>query len=308
YEQIEREREALIENRARQSLFSWLWSKVTDDAPSSELYRASRSWMAVPLRYREDVLGVMRVDHQEPDYFDPERARLLNAVSSQTALAMRHARLQAQQREVAVIAERNRIARDLHDAVSQTLFAANVLAGTLARSFQREPAPEAASVAAQAQALERLNRGALAEMRLLMFELRPDALHTTPLAELLQHAIEALACRGDIAIESALAPQDALAPEVRVQLYRIAQEALSNVARHSGALHCRVEWTPTGKRSALLRIADDGTGFNPEAARPGHFGVENMRGRALEIGAKLTLTSAPGEGTELRVEWNPPSP
>ena len=303
YEQIERDREPLIENRARQSLFSWLCSKVTDDARSSELYRASRSWMAVPLRYRDDVLGVMRVDHQEADYFDPERARLLTAVSSQTALAMRHARLQEQQREVAVAAERNRIARDLHDAVSQTLFAANVLAGTLARSAGREPPPTAQAVAAQAQALEKLNRGALAEMRLLMFELRPDALPKTPLAELLRHAVEALACRGDISVDAQLDEGDTLAPEVRVQLYRIAQEALSNVARHSGAQHCRIEWLAGGPRQALLRISDDGQGFEVDEARPGHFGLENMRSRAQEIGATLTLASTPGQGSEVRVEW-----
>lgn len=306
YEQIERERQPLIENRARQGLLSWLWSKVTDDARSSELYRASRSWMAVPLRYREDVLGVMRVDHEDEDHFDPERARLLSAVSSQTALAMRHARLQAQEREVAVMAERNRIARDLHDAVSQTLFAANVLAGTLARSAAREPPPSAASVAAQAASLERLNRGALAEMRLLMFELRPDALQQTPLADLLKHAIEAVVCRGEIEVDAVLASDDALAPDLRTHLYRIAQEALSNVARHSGARHCQVRWEVHSVRQVELRISDDGTGFDPGVARPGHFGLDNMRSRALEIGAQLTLTSAPGQGTQLHVRWEGP--
>ena len=303
YEQIERERRALIENRARQSLFSWLWSKVTDDARSSELYRASRSWMAVPLRYQDAVLGVMRVDHREPDYFDAEKARLLTAVSSQTALALRHAQLQEQQREVAVAAERNRIARELHDAVSQTLFAANVLAGTLARSAERETPLSAQEVAAKAQVLERLNRGALAEMRLLMFELRPDALPRTPLAELLRHAVEALSCRGDIEVDARLADGDQLPPAVRVQLYRIAQEALSNVARHSGASQCQIEWTASGPGEASLSITDNGAGFDVDAPRPGHFGLENMRSRAHEIGATLTIHSTPGQGSKVQVAW-----
>lgn len=302
YEQIEREREPLIENQARQSLFSWLWSKVTDDARSSALYSASRSWMAVPLKFREHVLGVMRVDHQEPDYFDPERARLLTAVSSQTALAMRHAQLQSQEREVAVMAERNRIARDLHDAVSQTLFAVNLMAGTLARTVRRDPAPPPSSVESQAQSLEKLSRAALAEMRLLMFELRPDALQNIPLADLLQHAIEALSCRGDVLVEQALAKDDPFAPAVRLQLYRIAQEALSNIAKHSGAQQARVEWAVLGPGEATLRITDNGVGFAADQPRPGHFGLENMRSRAQEIGATLTLTSAPGQGSELRVE------
>jgi signal transduction histidine kinase len=303
YEQIEREREALIENRVRQSLFSWLWSKVSDDARSSELYRASRSWMAVPLRYQDAVLGVMRVDHREPDYFDAEKARLLTAVSSQTALALRHAQLQEQQREVAVTAERNRIARELHDAVSQTLFAANVLAGTLARSAEREPPLTAHEVATKATMLERLNRGALAEMRLLMFELRPDALPRTPLVELLRHVVEALSCRGDIEVEARLAESDQLPAAVRVQLYRIAQEALSNVARHSGARYCCIDWVTSGPGEALLSIRDNGAGFDADVPRPGHFGLENMRSRAQEVGADLVIISAPGQGSEVRVTW-----
>lgn len=302
YEQIERDRVPIVENQVRQSLLSWLWDKVTDDARSSDLYRTSRSWMAVPLQVREAVLGVMRVDHQEPDYFDPERARLLTAVSSQTALAMHHAQLLSQQREVAVIAERNRIARDLHDAVSQTLFAAKVLAGAMARLCSRDPPPAVSSLAAQAVALEKLNASALAEMRMLMFELRPDAMREAPVAMLLQHAIEALACRGDVVVQPSFSGDDALPAEVRLHVYRIAQEALSNVVRHSGAVHCDVEWAVHGARRATLRIADDGQGFEVDAHRPGHFGLDNMRSRAREIGAVLTLTSAAGQGTELLLE------
>jgi signal transduction histidine kinase len=305
YEQVERERKPLVENEARQSLLSWLWSRVTDDARSSRLYRASRSWMAVPLSAREHVLGVMRVDHHEPGYFDPERVRLLSAVSSQTALAMHHAQLLAQERDVAVMAERNRIARDLHDAVMQTLFAANVMAGTLARLAERDPPPEASVIQEQAQALEKLNSSALAEMRLLMFELRPDALQRTPLAELLGHAVEALRCRGSFVVETSLSREDELSAEIRIQLYRIAQEALSNVARHSGASRVEVQWHVQGPREATLRIADNGRGFDASLPVPGHFGLENMHTRAREIGAGFGLESTPGEGTELRIELKP---
>lgn len=302
YEQIEAAAEPIIENQARQSLLSWLWAKVIDDAPSSALYSASRSWMAVPLKARSQVLGVLRVDHHEPDYFDAERARLLLAVSSQTALAMRHAQLLAEQRETAVISERNRIARDLHDAVSQTLFAANVTAGALARSVLREPPPSAESTAQQAQTLERLNRGALAEMRLLLFELRPDALHGVPLSELLQQAIAALVSRGEVSVMPSLANGDDLPPDVRVQLYRIAQEALSNIARHSGASRAEIEWKVDDSSGASLRIADNGRGFDVGQRMSGHFGLENMRSRAEEIGATFELVSTPGQGTELRVD------
>jgi signal transduction histidine kinase len=305
YEQVERERKPLVENQARQSLLSWLWSRVTDDARSSKLYRASRAWMAVPLNTRERVVGVMRVDHHEPGYFDAQRVRLLSAVSSQAALAMHHAQLLAQERDVAVMAERNRIARDLHDAVMQTLFAANVMAGTLARAAERDPPPAAAAIREQASSLEKLNSAALAEMRLLMFELRPDALRRTPFAELLGHAAEALRCRGTFVVDSSLAREDMLSAETRIQLYRIAQEALSNVARHSGASRVEVQWQVQGPQEATLRIADNGRGFDAALPVPGHFGLENMRTRAQEIGAAFGLASAPGEGTELRVELKP---
>lgn len=301
FEQIERERLPIIDNDARQSLLSWLWAKVVDDARSSRLYGATRAWMGVPLKFHEHVLGVLRVDHTESGYFTPERARLLSAVCSQTALAMRHAQLHLQQREMAVLAERNRIARDLHDAVSQTLFAATVLAGTMARVAARGSSPASATLHQQALTLERLNRGALAEMRLLMVELKPDALEQTPLSELLQLAIEALSSRGDVRVEPMLAGSDDLPAATRTQLYRIAQEALSNIAKHSAATQAVVHWQCAGSQ-ASLRIADDGCGFDSQAQRPGHFGLGHMAERAVEIGARFSLISAPGEGTEIKVE------
>lgn len=299
YEQIERTGEPLIDNDARQSLLSWLWEMVTDDSSTSRLYRGTRAWMGVPLAFRDKVLAVLRVDHEQPGYFDAERARLLNAVCSQTALALHHAHLLLQEREQAVVAERNRIARDLHDAVSQTLFASHVIAGTLAKQLASGQDPDPARLCAQAQTLERLNRGALAEMRMLLFELRPDALDTLPLAQLLQHPIEALQARGDIQVEHQIGPDGALLPATRLHLYRIAQEALSNIARHSGARNASLRWQPDAAGGAVLHIADDGGGFDPLLARPGHFGLDHLRSRAADIGASLVLRSAPGEGTEL---------
>lgn len=301
YEQMEADAQPVIENRPTQSLLGWLWAMVTDDARTSALYRSTRAWMAVPLKVRERVLGVLRVDHGEPDYFDPERARLLSAVANQTALAMRHARLLEQQRDVAVTAERNRIARDLHDAVSQTLFAANLLAGTLGRSDTLDEAARG-----QVRTLERLNRSALAEMRMMLFELRPDALEGVRLPELLQHAVEALAGRGGVEVTTEIMAEPAPPAAQRMEIYRIAQEALSNIGRHSGASHVHVGWTVDSAGHGRLHIVDDGCGFDTDADKPGHFGLDNMRQRAAAIGAELTIHSAPQEGTELilNVNWS----
>jgi signal transduction histidine kinase len=319
YEQIEQGGQPIIENRPQQGLLAWLWAMVTDDARTSELYRGTRSWMAVPLAVKEpgrtgtaqapagtpdSVLGVLRVDHTEPDHFDAERARLLTAVASQTALAMRHAHLLARERDNAAAAERNRLARDLHDAVSQTLFAANLLAGTLARDTAL---PEAARE--QAAMLSRLNQGALAEMRMLMFELRPDALATLPLAELLQQAAAALAARGGLQVQVNIDPTDP-PPAVRVPLYRLAQEALSNVARHSGARHVHLQWRSSVAGRGVLSVRDDGHGFDTTAEHPGHYGLTNMHERAALLGTTLQIDSAPGAGTAIEVEvsWPPTQP
>ncbi|MDO9235149.1 MAG: GAF domain-containing sensor histidine kinase [Aquabacterium sp.] len=306
YEHIESKRQPVIDNNVQHSFWSWLMDRVIDDARTSALYRHSRSWMALPLQFRDDVLGVIRVDHQDPDYFDEARMRLLTAVGSQTALAMRHAKLAEQSRELAVMAERNRIARDLHDAVSQTLFAANVMAGTLFKALQGQADPQVQAQAAKAQSLERLTQGALAEMRLLMLELRPDALQRMSLGELLKQAVDALLGRGDIRITARIAPRDGLSEATRMQLYRITQEALSNVARHSGASELVVRWVVRGPDQALLCIHDNGCGFDPAVTKAGHFGLENMQSRAREIGAELTLDSAPGQGTALCVQIGEP--
>lgn len=301
YLTIERAREAIIVNHSRQNLLSWLWAKVTDDARSSSLYRATRAWMALPLKFRDEVLGVLRVDHHEQGYFDAERARLLHAIGSQAALAMRHARLQEQERVNAVVAERNRIARELHDAVSQTLFAAHLQAGTLA-TLAGASALDGDSLRRQAHELERQIQGALAELRMLMFELRPDALSKAQLSELLPHVIGALQCRGDFEIDQRIAASEPLSEPQRMHVYRIAQEAIANVARHSRARHVAIEWKIDAGLVASLRIADDGQGFEPLQDRPGHFGLENMQSRARELGGTLTLTSAPGQGSSVLLQ------
>lgn len=309
YEQVEQTGEPLVDNDVRYGFWSWLIDRVTDDARTSLLYRRSRSWMALPMQFRDEVLGVLRVDHEEPDYFDEGRKRLLLAVGSQAALAMRHARLAEQSRELAVVEERTRIARDLHDAVSQTMFAAHLVASTLRKTLESEACddhPVIEGQRTQARQLERLTQGALAEMRQLMLELRPEALERMRLSDLLKQAMDALVGRADIHITSHVASDDDLSPATRMQLYRIAQEALSNVARHSGATDLAVRWVVKGPQQAMLCIHDNGRGFDPSADKPGHFGLGNMRDRARGIGAELILQTALGQGTELCVRIGAP--
>ena len=198
-------------------------------------------------------------------------------------------------------AERGRVACALHDAVTQTLFAANLLAGTLARADGLNE-----SARGQVQTLERLNRSALAEMRMMLFELQPEALDSVRLADLLQHAVEALAGRGGVTVTTDISNEPGPPPSQRAEVYRIAQEALCNIGRHSGASHAHVAWSIPSPGRGLLRIVDDGIGFDAAALRDGRAGLDLMHRRAARAGAELGIQSAPSNGTEvtLQINWS----
>ncbi len=149
---------------------------------------------------------------------------------------MENARLYEQAQALAALEERQRLARDLHDAVSQTLFSASLIAEVLPRLWERNPAEGQRSLAE----LHQLTRGALAEMRTLLLELRPAALLEVGLADLLRQLAEAVTGRSRVPIDLSLDKPYPLPPDVQVNLYRIAQEALSNVAKHSGASRATV--------------------------------------------------------------------
>jgi signal transduction histidine kinase len=194
--------------------------------------------------------------------------------------------------------ERQRLARELHDAVTQALFSASLIADVLPRLWERDPAQGRERL----DELRQLTRGALAEMRALLLELRPGALTEVGLGELLQHLSEACASRTGRPVALTLEGEGVLPPDVQVALYRIAQEALGNAAKHAGAGRLTLELR-VGKTEVALRIADDGRGFDPTVARPGHFGLGIMGERAAAIGARLALDSRPGRGTQVSLVW-----
>ena len=153
--------------------------------------------------------------------------------------------------------------------------------------------------------LRRLTRGALAEMRTLLVELRPGALTELPLEELLRQLGEAAAGRSrlEVAVEADGPAEDRLPAEVQVNLYRIAQEALNNIARHAQARHASLRLDRAVDGALRLRIKDDGRGFDPAAVPAGHLGMVIMRERAQATGAALRVESAPGGGTQIEVSW-----
>lgn len=300
FENIESSGKPVVANSTTRGLLSWLFEQFLGGRQSDQLYRAARSWMALPLLARDKVVGVLRVDHGQPGFFSAERERLLVAVSHQAGLAMQHARMVEESRQMAVVAERNRIARDLHDAVSQTLFAANVTASAIGRVMDHDPL----EARAQLTGLEKLNQSALAELRMLLYELRPDALHDAGLADLMAQLAAGFRSRSTATITVNNEVSALLPVEVKTQIYRIAQEAVNNAVIHSNATQIEIEIVCLSPDRCLLRIGDNGHGFDPSAPAPGRLGLTSIRERAANIGAELDITSTSGAGTQVTVVWD----
>ncbi|MGD8626864.1 MAG: two-component regulator propeller domain-containing protein, partial [Anaerolineae bacterium] len=205
----------------------------------------------------------------------------------------------------AVAAERSRLARDLHDAVSQTLFSASLIAEALPKSWQRDQAEGRQLL----QELRQLTQGALAEMRSLLLELRPAALLEAELGDLLGQLAEAARAREGLPIDVRVRGRGKLPAEVHIALYRIAQEALNNVVKHARAGRVRVDLDFSHRLSdsdevqVALSIEDDGRGFDPGATAPDRLGLGIMRERAESVGARLTVESQAGAGTKVKVVW-----
>jgi len=198
--------------------------------------------------------------------------------------------------------ERQRIARDLHDSVSQSLFSTTLHVRTAERALELEELDATGPVGEELSEIGQLTRGALAEMRALIFELQPDALAEEGLVAALTKQASALSAREGLVIEvDGPDPRLPLGPEVEEQLYRLGQEALANVVKHARASSATVR-IAVKDDTVLIEVNDDGRGFDPAAVGPEHFGLRSMRGRVADLGGRLEVTSALGRGTVLRVE------
>ena len=204
--------------------------------------------------------------------------------------------------EQAAREEKSRVARDLHDSVTQALFAASLKAEALAG--MEGVSQDVEAVVAEVQ---RLNRGALAQMRTMLLELRGDPLEQIPLHQLLRNVVEATESRTRTRVSLTIEGDAQVPPVVHVTLYRVTQEALNNVARHAQAGHASVELRLL-PGYALLTVKDDGRGFAPGPLGPAHLGLRSMRERAAEAGARLRIVAAPGAGAEITVEWEAGEP
>ncbi len=253
--------------------------------------------ICVPLMAKRELVGAFTLGAYQKKEITPEVLSLVGAIGQQIGVAVENAHLYQQAETAAATAERTRLARELHDAVTQTLFSAGLIAEVLPDLWQKDEMEGRRRL----NELRQLTRGALAEMRTLLVELRPNALAQIPLADLVRQLCESLVGRARLPIEVSVEGERKLPPDVQIGLYRITQESLNNVAKHSKATQAVV--TLRLKDTVRLSIADDGCGFDAEHVPPDHLGLKIMRERAEAIGAKLTIHSEPGEGTQVAVIW-----
>ncbi|MEK2494283.1 GAF domain-containing sensor histidine kinase [Kitasatospora purpeofusca] len=248
-----------------------------------------------------EVLGVIYLANKRGGGgFTDHDEELLRILAAHAALALTNARLYERSRELTLAGERARIAHDLHDAVSQKLFSLRLTAKAAAKLVDRDPARARAELAEVA----RLAAEAADELRAVVVELRPAALEEDGLSATLASQVQVLDRAHTADIAFAADRVRALPQAQEAALLRVAQEALHNALRHSGAGRVTVTLAGTPERGAVLRISDNGRGFDPGAVRRAgrHLGLASMRDRAAAVGGRLTLDSAPGTGTIVEME------
>jgi PAS domain S-box-containing protein len=263
-----------------------------------------QAWMWVPLAIKGRIIGGVGVAHTERNYFTSHHADLALTVANQAAITMVNAELYQQAQALAALQERQRLAQNLHDAVNQSLFSAGLIAEVLPRLWDRDQAQARQSL----EDLRRLTRGAMAEMRALLAELRPSTLTDADLGDLLSLLGNAFTGRTNIPATVTVSGKGVLPAEVQVAIYRVCQEALNNIAKHAGASKVEIDLAHDGT-AIELGIRDNGQGFDPkQPTSSGHYGLSMMRERAEAVGAQLFITSQVGRGSELIIRWKENKP
>ncbi len=259
-----------------------------------------RDFLGVPIWWQGEPVGAFYLTEKEgADEFDARDQQLVELLAPHAAVAIRNADLMSKLQELTVVEERNRLARELHDSVSQTLFSMSFTAEVAANLVERDPVRAVDTI----HRLGEQTRTALGELRELIFELRPPDVAAEGLAPALEkHA--GMVCRAyRCDVQVVACDVDGLADDRASELFRIAQEALSNAVRHAQADGITIAVEQQEGR-VVLEVRDDGRGFDPAApaVRARHLGLTSMEERCQALGGQLTIASAPGEGTVVRAE------
>jgi signal transduction histidine kinase len=260
----------------------------------------TRTILSVPMKTRQRTVGVLSVYNKQGEGGFTERdAELATFFANQAAAAIENARLYEQTREYAVVEERNRLARELHDSVTQSLFSVTLLSEAALSLMDRDPSKAR-------ERLERANalaQGALAEMRALIFQLRPMTLQEEGLISALKKHLSALHSRHATVVElQVTGAERRLAAPIEDAAFGIIQESLNNVVKHANAARTQVQLRFEPHALGVCTV-DNGVGFDPSAPRlTPTLGITSMQERAEAVGARLNVKSAPGQGTRISVD------
>lgn len=265
---------------------------------ASALNGVQRGYVGAPVRLQEEVIGFVNLFSTEPGYFINTHAERLMAFAELAAIAIQNARLYKESQQLAAIEERHRLARDLHDSVSQTLFTCRTMAESAMRRWHKNPARAYQLV----EEVYRLTATALAEMRILLLELRPASLTRVSLKQLFEQYLRPIQDRHQYRLQLAIDDIPPLPPDVQIALYRIVQEALNNIDKHARATQVIVSVT-NREDCVTMQVNDNGEGFEPEIVQGTSLGLGIIQERAEQIGAKLEIHSHRGEGTRITVSW-----
>lgn len=291
-----------------------IWGKTIDELVIPEVAEAIKQ------HYRDCVETGHPIEYEESapsPYWNLERIRTFNTTiapvfdesgkivrlvgSSQDITEQKQAQeiILDRSREEAVVSERSRLARELHDAVTQTLFSTTLTAEILPKIMEKNPEEGWRKL----NEMRELTRGALAEMRTLLLELRPEALADAELKDLLHHLTNAFIAQARIPTDLKINGQCELPVDVKITFYRITQEALNNIIKHSQAEHVSIQMV-CEPNQIQLTVIDDGVGFNMEQQLSSdHFGLNIILERAEQINATVKIESQPGKGTQIRLLW-----
>jgi signal transduction histidine kinase len=254
-----------------------------------------KSLLAVPLLLQGEVIGTLHLVNK-PGGFTEDDTHLLGLFADQAAIAIANAQFHKQTKHLAVINERQRLARELHDSVTQVLYSVILYADATRLALAADKKVEASE---NLQELRTLARQAMADMRLLLFRLHPPVLEDEGLVAALQARLEAIEARVGLQIDLRVEGESTLPIAVEEELYKIALEALNNVVKHAKAEHVTVHLLFT-EQAYGLTIQDDGVGFDPITAQSG-LGLRSIAERVQHIEGNLLLESAPRQGTKLQV-------
>jgi signal transduction histidine kinase len=282
-----------------------VWVDLRDRDPDEDVHQLEGyqwihglvSLLAVPLKVDTKVIGILNILNK-PTEITREDMRIIDLFADQAAIIIEHIRLQYQAEQLAVLEERQRLARELHDSVTQALYSVTLYADAARMAFS---AQKWESLESNLQEVRNMSREAMYDMRLLVFELRPFMLETEGLVSALRARLAAVEGRSGLKTEVLVENERRLPIKMEEQLYRIAQEALNNVVKHAGATQVQVQLT-YDESTVSMEMSDDGKGFAPEeVSQSGGFGLQGIHERVQQLGGALNIQSTPRRGTRLRV-------